>query len=493
MRPPFRLAPEVATGLGRGALLLETLSRRVTRHATITPPGLGRPESNHPGRFGMTAHNNTARKVPAGRLSRIRRLGSLTTGIAGRMALDGARSLSRGERPDLRSLLLTPSNARNVADELARMRGAAMKMGQLLSMEADDLLPPELAGILSRLRASADPMPPTQLKRVLRDAWGSDWRRDFRSFDTRPIAAASIGQVHRARLRDGRELAIKVQYPGIAESIDGDVANLGALIRLSGLLPKDFDLGPYLSAARAQLREEADYEREAQAMRAYAGLVAGSGDFLLPEVQPDWSTRSVLSMSYLRSRPIETLAEAPQADRDHAMERLLALFLDELFRYRTVQTDPNFANFRYCPESGRIVLLDFGAVRSFEPSLVETIRGLLRSGLAGDLPAIEAHLFDLGLLSPTSPEVFRKSILDMATLVFAELRHDSFDFGRTDLLAQLRAAGKQLAAERIPPPVIPFDLLYLQRKAGGMFLLGTRLRARVGLRRPFAQHLGREI
>jgi predicted unusual protein kinase regulating ubiquinone biosynthesis (AarF/ABC1/UbiB family) len=437
----------------------------------------------------MTDQRNLGRKVPAGRISRLHRLGSLTSRIAGRLAVDGVRSLSRGETPDLQRLLLTPANARQIADDLSRMRGAAMKMGQLLSMEAGDVLPPELSQILSRLRATADPMPPQQLKRVLRDAWGNDWRRSFQSFDTRPIAAASIGQVHRARLRTGRDLAIKVQYPGIAESIDSDVANLGALLRLSGLLPRGFDLAPYLAAARAQLHEEADYEQEAGAMASYAEMLGRSAEFVLPEVLPAWSTRSVLSMTYIPSRPIETLDQAPQADRDAAMHHLLALFLDELFIFRTVQTDPNFANYRHCPESGRIVLLDFGAVRTFEPPLTEAIRGLLAAGMADDRQGIEAAAEALGLLTPTTTAAFRKALLDMAAMVFAEVRRDSFDFGRSDLLARLREAGRQLAADRIVPPEVPVDLLYLQRKAGGMVLLATRLRATVGIARLLAPHL----
>ncbi|WP_078059073.1 ABC1 kinase family protein [Tropicimonas marinistellae] len=438
----------------------------------------------------MTPDRPHRRAVPAGRISRLHRLGALTTGISGRLAVDGARSLLRGDPLDLQKLLLTPANARQLADDLARMRGAAMKLGQLISMEAGDVLPPELAQILSRLRAAADPMPPQQLKTVLRDAWGSDWRRAFRRFDTRPIAAASIGQVHRARLRDGRELAIKVQYPGIAESIDSDVANLGALVRLSGLLPKGFDLVPYLDAARVQLRTEADYLQEAREITTYARMLGDTEAFLLPEVLPEWSTRSVLSMSYIPSRPIETLAEASQSERDQAMRRLLALFLDELFRFRTVQTDPNFANFRHCPTTGRIVLLDFGAVRTFEPKLVEAVHSLVAAGMAQNLAAVEAAAETLGILSNTTPAAFRKSFLEIAAMVFSDLRQEVFDFGTSDLLERLRETGRALAAEPIAPPEIPIDLLYLQRKAAGLFLLGTRLRARVAVAELVEPHLG---
>lgn len=437
----------------------------------------------------MTLDRHHARKVPSGRISRLHRLGALTTGIAGRLAVDGVRSLSRGEAPEIRNLLLSPANARRLTDDLARMRGAAMKLGQLLSMEAGDVLPPELAQILSRLQADADPMPPQQLKIVLRDAWGGDWRRAFRSFDTRPIAAASIGQVHRASLRDGRDLAIKVQYPGIAGSIDSDVANLGALLRLSGLLPRGFDIAPYLDAARAQLHLEADYEQEARAITSYAGMLNGSEWFAIPQVQADLSTRTVLTMNYVPSQPIETLEKAPQADRDRVMHRLLALFLDEMFEFLTVQTDPNFANFRHDPETGRIVLLDFGAVRRFDPALIEAIRNLVAAGMAGDRSALEAGAEALGLLSQKTSQVFREALLDMAGLVFAELCHDEFDFGASDLLARLRDAGRKLAAEKVPPPEVPIDLLYLQRKAGGLFLMGTRLRARVGIAGLLAAHL----
>ncbi|MEM7212871.1 MAG: AarF/UbiB family protein [Pseudomonadota bacterium] len=162
------------------------------------------------------------------------------------MALSGLRQVARGQRPGFQDLLLTPGNIHRIANELARMRGAAMKIGQLLSMDTGDVLPAELAAIMARLRANADHMPPRQLKTVLTKAWGEGWLRKFESFDARPIAAASIGQVHRARTRDGRDMALKVQYPGVARSINSDVANVGALIKMTGLVPNGFDLAPIL-------------------------------------------------------------------------------------------------------------------------------------------------------------------------------------------------------------------------------------------------------
>ena len=182
--------------------------------------------------------------VPAKRLTRLGQLGAMTAGVAGNMAANGVVQLGRGQRPSMRGLLLTPSNISRVDDQLAKMRGAAMKIGQLMSMDTGDVLPPELAQIMARLRDNAHSMPPAQLKQVLNTEWKERWLADFAKFDVHPIAAASIGQVHRSQLKAGRDMAIKVQYPGVAKSIDSDVANVGVLMRMSGLLPKGFELAP---------------------------------------------------------------------------------------------------------------------------------------------------------------------------------------------------------------------------------------------------------
>jgi predicted unusual protein kinase regulating ubiquinone biosynthesis (AarF/ABC1/UbiB family) len=192
--------------------------------------------------------------VPSGRGSRLARLGWMATGIAGSMMAEGARQLAQGNRPKMSSLLLTPANARRVADQLAKLRGAAMKVGQLVSMETGDLLPPVLAEILARLRSDARAMPKSQVTSVLEASWGKGWERQFKHFSYTPLAAASIGQVHRAQTRDGRDLAIKIQYPGVRESIDSDVDNVAGLLRLSGLLTWTSNLCWAMPSANCMMR-----------------------------------------------------------------------------------------------------------------------------------------------------------------------------------------------------------------------------------------------
>ncbi|SMX50754.1 ABC1 kinase family protein [Maliponia aquimaris] len=418
--------------------------------------------------------------VPSSRLARATRLGGLTTSLVGRMAAGAARELASGRRPDARALLLTPDNARRLTAELARMRGAAMKMGQLLSMESSDLLPPELAQILGQLRQDAHVMPPKQLKSVLTEAYGDGFQRLFQRFDPRPIAAASIGQVHRAVARDGRDLALKIQYPGIRRAIDADVANLGTLLRLSGLIPRGIDLAPLLDEARRQLHEEADYLREAEQLRHFAGLIGADPDLRLPRPHDDLSTETVLAMDFMPGHALESLDETPQAQRDAMVTRLFALFLRELFDWRHVQTDPNFANYRVTPDGAALILLDFGAARTFAPEGVERFHRLMQASVAGDEAMIRASLLEIGFVRVDTPPDQIATILRMvARLRPALTAPDGVDFGDTRLLEDLRREGQRLGMEQGYAEVPPMDALYLQRKVAGLVLLATRLRARV--------------
>lgn len=420
--------------------------------------------------------------VPSGRFVRLARFGGMAGSVAGNMAVAGAKEAISGRRPTLQQLLLTPANATRITRELARMRGAAMKVGQLVSMETGDFLPPELADILSRLRAQADFMPPKQLRTVLSAAWGRDFTRRFDRFDVRPIAAASIGQVHRARTKDGADLAIKVQYPGVRRSIDADVDNVAGLIRLTGLLPSDLDIAPLLAEAKRQLHEEADYRREGRFLARFGALLSDAPEFAVPSLHADLSTKDVLAMSFVPGVAVEDLIEAPQATRDSVMTRLVALVLRELFDFQVMQTDPNFANYRWCAESNRVVLLDFGATREFPTAVTETYRSLLRAGVTRDWPAMAAAGRDVGFIDARTTAAHEDILLNMFDMVMVPLREPGvYDFGASDLAARLRAQGMVLGEGRDFWTIPPMDTLYLQRKIAGMFLLATRLRARVAV------------
>lgn len=428
--------------------------------------------------------------VPSSRVSRLARFGGLVTGVAGGMALDAARRFASGGRPSMAELLLTPANALRVTRELAHLRGAAMKIGQLMSMDAGQMLPPELTDVLSRLRSDARHMPASQLQKVLTERWGRRWRDRFASFAPTPMAAASIGQVHRATTKDARELAVKIQYPGVRQSIDSDVRNVAALLRLSGLPPATLDLAPLLAEARRQLHEEADYTREGRCLERFAALLADAPDYLTPRLHADFTTHDVLAMSYVEGVAVESMADAPQAERDRIATLLLALLLRELFEFRLMQTDPNFANYRYDIGTRRLVLLDFGASRELAPETTERYRALLRAGLSGDDAAMRGIAIEIGLLDAAMDRRRQDAMMALAAFALAPLRAGGvYDFADPALTLRLRDEGLAMAADRDFWRVPPMDMLFIQRKVAGMYLLAQRLRARVDVRALLERHL----
>jgi predicted unusual protein kinase regulating ubiquinone biosynthesis (AarF/ABC1/UbiB family) len=418
--------------------------------------------------------------VPDAPWARLLQVGRLAAGLTAGAVAAGLRQVAAGQRPGVANLLLTPANAARLADRLAHLRGAAMKVGQLLSMEAGDLLPPELTAVLARLREDARPMPLRQLQGVLDGAWGEGWHRRFRQFSFRPIAAASIGQVHRAVTTDGRELAIKVQYPGVRRSIDSDVDHLARLLETFRLWPAGVDVGPLLEEARRQLHREADYAHEADQIASYRADLGPDPDFALPEVDAALTTPQVLAMGFVPGVPIETLAGAPRDLRDRVATALLRLALREIGEIGRVQTDPNFANYRYDAATGRIGLLDFGATRQYAPERQAGFRALLTAAARSDRDAVVEAALALGYLGDDDLPRHRQAVADLVLTASEPARsRGPYDFAASDLPRRMRDQGYALGFEqgfwRVPPP----DLAFLHRKLGGMFLLCARLRARV--------------
>lgn len=425
-----------------------------------------------------TPLQNKTRAIPAGRVARFGHFGAMTASVAGNMAVQGLTQLGRGQKPVMKDLFLTPRNIARVTEQLSKMRGAAMKIGQLISMDTGDILPRELAQIMARLRDDAYSMPPAQLKQVLNAQLPNGWLSSFRKFDVHPIAAASIGQVHRAQLKDGRDVVLKIQYPGVASSIDSDVANVGVLMRLSGVLPAGFELAPYLEEARKQLHDETDYAREAAQIVRFRDLLKGAARLSVPEVHLDWSTPQILVMDYMAGHLIEDLAAADQKIRDRVMTDLIDLAMSELFDFGLMQTDPNFANYLYDSDERKVVLLDFGAVREIDPVIADQYRALMSAGLSGHADGLAAAAQDMGVFAASTQPQHRARLLHMLAQVFDMIRAGgAIDFTNQALSKQLQVDGLALFEDGFSPPVLPLDIVLIQRKFAGLFLLGAQLKA----------------
>lgn len=436
--------------------------------------------------------------VPQGRTRRLLHLGRAVGELAAGAAAEGVARLARGESLALSQLMLTPGNARRLAARLSALRGAAMKAGQLMSMDGKGVLPPHFAELLGGLRDSAHRMPATQLVEVLEHEYGRGWDKRFLRLSFEPIAAASIGQVHRAVTHEGRALALKIQYPGVRQSIDSDVANLGLLARTPGLVPPAIDVAPLLARVRTQLHRETDYATEAQAQRAYRERLGEDPVFWVPAVVPEHCTARILATEWAPGLPVDRLGDAPrpgqpglaQAQRDHIAHALAQLTVREFFEMGLVQTDPNFANYLYDASTGRIALLDFGATEAVDPLRREQLREIGRGLRDGDRARVTAAALAVGFIAAQDPPAQAQAIIDLMHLAGEPLRHRGpYDFGASDLFNRSYASGRdQYLGEgfaRTPPP----DLLFLQRKFAGSFMLCARLQARVDVQALFAPHL----
>jgi len=431
-------------------------------------------------------------RVPTGRLERIARIGWM----AGEMALGGAAESVRrlaGAVDSDANPFLSAANAQRLARRLSTLRGAAMKLGQLLSLEGDDLLPPEFSEALAVLRADADAMPERQLRAILAETYGADWERRFREFDFEPVAAASIGQVHAATAADGRELALKVQYPGVSLSIDSDVDNLATALQLARILPGDVDFSEIVAEAKQLLHDESNYQLEADHLRRYGELLADEHQVRVPGVHADLTTRNILAMDYLPGLPLEDLCgpEHGQEDRDRMGRLLLEFLLREIFEFRFIQSDPNFANFLLLPD-GRLGLLDLGAAREVPVAIARGYARLCRAALADDRSAMEHAAREMGFLSGEEGAARTDAFVALLSLTSEPLREEGvYDFGNTDLPTRAREAGMGLVFDHgfLRPP--PAETLFVQRKLGGTFLLCARLRARVDVRTLIQEALSR--
>jgi predicted unusual protein kinase regulating ubiquinone biosynthesis (AarF/ABC1/UbiB family) len=312
-----------------------------------------------------------AKRLPTGRVARTARVGGLVAGQGARWA--GMRAANRMRTPERAATAeneRTAALVRELVDQLSRMRGAAMKVGQMLSMVEFDGLPPdqqdELQRTLATLRDGIPPVPFSRLEKLLRQEFGAPLAKVFTEFEEEALAAASIGQVHRATTLEGEEVAVKVQYPGVAEAVETDLRNAMLLVPLVKRLAPGLDAKALATEMRERIAEELDYELEAQNQRRIERLMRGHPFIRLPRVYTDLSTRRVLVSEYIEGERFEAVRRRDEAHRDRYGEIIFRFFFGLLYRDRIALGDPHPGNYLLCPD-GRVCFLDFGLIRDIDP------------------------------------------------------------------------------------------------------------------------------
>jgi predicted unusual protein kinase regulating ubiquinone biosynthesis (AarF/ABC1/UbiB family) len=343
-----------------------------------------------------------ARKMPTGRIARTARVGGLVTSQGARWA--GMRTANRVRSPERAAAAQNERTAalvNQLVDQLGQMRGAAMKVGQVLSMVEFDGLPENereaLQTKLAELRDDVPPVPFSKLERLLRDELGGPLSRVFSEFDERAFAAASIGQVHRATTLDGDEVVVKVQYPGVAEAVETDLRNAMMLLPLVKRLAPSLDARALASELRERIAEELDYELEAQNQRRIARLRRGHPFISVPAVNTELSTRRVLVSEYIAGERFEVVRRLDEPQRDSYGEIVFRFYFGLLYHDRIALGDPHPGNYLLRPD-GRVGFFDYGLLRDASAARVAAERDIAHAVRAGDAAALKAGLVAGGYL-----------------------------------------------------------------------------------------------
>ncbi|THH13313.1 hypothetical protein EW146_g6888 [Bondarzewia mesenterica] len=437
-----------------------------------------------------SSRNLQSSKVPSSRLGRLFHYGGLAASLGYGAASELLRR-STTSSPDTQqptSVMMTEANITRLVSKLSQMRGAALKLGQFMSIQDTHVLPPEVEKVFRRVQDSAHYMPNWQMEvralliytsiqsnaispsqQVMTSSLGPDWSRAFTSFTPIPFAAASIGQVHRAVLAahaspTGADVpvAIKIQFPNIRQSVESDLGYMKALLTAGRLLPKGLFLDKTIAVMKEELADECDYAREASFMRTFgsASHLGNDPRFKVPWVW-DGSTDRVLVMEHVEGVSVgeDTVKRMSQHDRDDIAARIIELCLKELFVFREMQTDPNWTNFLWNGRTRQIELVDFGATRAYSAGFIDNWLRLLQAAASGDRAASIKWSLKLGYLTGEENEVMLDAhVRSMAQLAtpFREDTPQPFAFGPgsrwAEITREIREDIPVMLQYRLTPP-----------------------------------------
>jgi predicted unusual protein kinase regulating ubiquinone biosynthesis (AarF/ABC1/UbiB family) len=429
-----------------------------------------------------------AGKLPSGRVGRTARMGGLVTGQSLRWAgMRTANRLRTPERAEAAQNERTAALVNELVEQLGRMRGAAMKVGQMLSLIEFDGLPPEQREALeARLASLRDDVPPVrfaQLERLMRRELGGPLNRVFAEFDERAMAAASIGQVHRAVTVSGDDVVVKVQYPGVAEAVETDLRNAMLLVPLVRRLAPGVDARALFAELRERVGEELDYELEAQNQRRIERRLRGHPFMFVPHADTALSTRRVLVSEYVEGERFDAVRRLGEGDRDRYGEIVFRFFFGLAYRDRIALGDPHPGNYLLRPD-GRVAFVDYGLMREVSVERIGAERAIAQAVRERDAAALKAALV-AGEYLPAE----RADIVD-ADLALRLMRHATRWYavpGHRRLPSERTPAGRDREPERgdervavreqINQFTVPPDAVLIRRMHGVVAIVLTQLRA----------------
>lgn len=454
------------------------------------------------------ARNNRGRRKPlklkTGALDRNFAMARMSMVAGTQFAGHTVGNMLRGrEGREQRDRAFYVKQAEHIAAELGQLKGSVMKVGQMLSVYGQYFMPPEVTEVLQSLQDDSPPVAWAELEPVVIQRLGRSKRAEL-EIDPEPLAAASLGQVHRAwRRSDGRALCIKVQYPHLADAIDSDIRTLTRIVRVARLVPRGVELSAIMEEVREMIYHEVDYDRELRLTREFGERLADDTRFVVPEVFPEYSTESVLVTSYEGAHHVQGQAvqRLSQARRDRLSRHALDLFFREFFDWGVVQTDPHFGNYKVRLDddgNDQLVLLDFGATREFAPRFLGSYYDVVAGALERNAQQLIDGAVGIDLLRRDSPQSVFDAFAEVGMLMIEPFSQTpppelttpegAYRWGASDLPARVSRAVSQAAISRwfrIPPR----EIVFLHRRMGGVFVLLAVLNAEVAGRELLQHYL----
>lgn len=451
---------------------------------------------------GAEESSGPAQEIPTGRFQRFMKLSSLSGQVTASVLGQKVKGIFQKEEDRLKSALETQvRNAERMVETMGHLKGAVMKVGQMISLHDGEGMPREISEILSKLQSQAPPLTYARIREQFMHSFSLPPEELFAEFSLEPLASASLGQVHRARTRgaldgdprsptrEGVAVAVKIQYPGIADTISSDLKNLRAMLDTMGIVSRRFDSEGIFVEIRARLLEEVDYVQEAINLETFRDLFANDPRVVIPRYFPHLSSDRILTMELIEGMSTQEMLDAglSQAQRNQIGYDILDIFLKQILHFDMVHADPHHGNYLFLPE-GRIALLDFGCVKRLPPGFMNNYRALTRASMDNDTTAMVRALVELGFLKDDQDAKANALLCEISRLFLTPVIEDrEYDYGTSELHLEAADIPKRFLA--LGKMAFPPDALYVNRVLFGLYFLLRKLGAKGNWHRLLMKHL----
>ncbi len=409
-------------------------------------------------------------KYRKGRVSRFLKLSGLATKVGASYL--GQKIKSAFVSDETKQASLVRANVRNadrIVKTLGELKGTVMKLGQMMSLQAD-VLPREMTEILAKLQKEAPPVAFEVIQQQVERELKAPLSEVFAEFEEQAYASASIGQVHRAVLPDGREVVVKVQYPEVDKVVDSDLKNVRTLFSVAAQVKSIENMDAVFEEVRARMTEEVDYCNERLNLLHFTDLFEDDERVVIPKVVEEHSTRRVLTMEIVRGAAADDLCldEVPQQRRDRIAETLVDLVMKQVFELGHLHADPNLANFAFTDDD-RVIFYDFGCVKRFPPQFIAAYKRVVVDALADRVDLLSDDLAQLGFSDTSGKPIELQLLRDYTDALVAPWRVDAdYCFGTSEIHNQLMELGLKHWT-KFSGFVVPSDIIFLNRVIGGMY------------------------